>query len=258
MAQLREATCPICLQQCTHSDLILTKHGCGHLLHFLCVLRHYPLDCPCCRTHWDHADTLAATELHRIATARGLLGQWDSSDSPHRRVVRPVVRRSLAPMDLVPLCHNHIGPPPDFLPLPERSMHYHEMNSGEDSWQCFTCGLDVPRSSIITDDTGSFFCIRHGPTANLVDVQTMQQIGHFCVRRSGTYCIVLDCEGNAGRMQVLQAVALPAPMTAPAAIIESSDEEEHAADVATISAIVDSHADEDVATIDAIVESWAS
>ena len=104
--------------------------------------------------------------------------------------------------------------------------------------------------------TGSFFCIRHGPSANLVDMQTMQHIGHFCVGRCGTYCTVLDCEGNAGRMSLLQAVALPAPMTTPATIIESSDEEEHAADVDIINAIVDSHADEDVAAIDAIVASW--
>ena len=127
--------CPICL-----SDVVVGGHhrSCGHVAHWRCISRHVPFDCPVCRCRWDHdiddrqAEACMAADIGAITS-----GSQDASPQPRPRVGHPVenprLQPRLAPTDVMFLCCQRRGPPPEFVELPDNCMSY-SPNWVDGSW----------------------------------------------------------------------------------------------------------------------------
>lgn len=184
-------TCPICFEKFDGpDDLRAFRRSCGHREHWDCTLSHLPTYCPVCRAPFNSDDrqvVAAYTLLHGDAAPDEENMEWLDLWAQESRQPEPIV-----PMDFVPLCCKHVGPPPEFDTMDLASMRW--MPEGNiDKWMCYTCNREVYRTEQIQEMTREApFCELHGPSAICIKyTHGTSQLTHYysCVARAdATYC----------------------------------------------------------------------
>ena len=190
--------CCICIEPLTSSDDVHTRE-CGHAMHWACVARHVPMSCPVCRAAWTIGDSQRAATL--CVHGRPIPA------SPPRGFVRSPLqpyRPQLHPFDVMLLCCEHRGGPPNFARLNERSMHYSpsQINTAgglewHDAWICYTCNREVSRARLLVATSLSYqYCPVHGMCATVFDMCAgAAVVTQACIQQCGSHVQTIPCAG---------------------------------------------------------------
>ena len=218
--QLVPETCILCLDELATEKQLFWPH-CGHAMHSRCLFRFWCAQGTVVDSQWPALDRISEIHCPMrgavITSANAIeacLQRWGTDDEAHRRyeemtawpvpasaeieaqntahaVVEDYSDRAFArddvppppaPTGIVPLCHHHVGPPPDFSLLLDRRMIWaplamHDPVSRSiigwvQQWTCNTCSAAVtlhdaqPRSAQMT------CTVCHAPYAWIFEPET--------------------------------------------------------------------------------------
>ena len=221
-------SCSICLEPRGVGPWFQAS-GCTHGNHWDCISARIPMPCSVCRRQWDPNDEdLAHCFRRRFGTAR--LPRSFSTMAHSRQPLS-------TPLDMLPICCQQRGPPPDFEKLRNRCMSYGPVSRGtvvDDHWDCLVCGNDISRDALTTllangQQTDRRYCFGHGRLcAHVVDCRISGWpivIGQACVAVHGTSLTISDaCPSPQIEYETIEYhfVAPPSPQASLLPIVISS------------------------------------
>jgi hypothetical protein len=138
-------SCVVCLA-ITNADDDLWTYQCRAVAHFMCAMRwayesarvdrnHIP-QCPNCRVCWSGDDS------QNLDARMQALGLGVQANAPFMEEPMQLIDAGMCP-NIVPLCCNRVGEPPNFNLMEDRRMSISFGNDASDTmWLCMSCGIE--------------------------------------------------------------------------------------------------------------------